>query len=259
MHAVNAIEYGQDDGERLTFRITRAGRIIPALLWRAPDGGAGATPPLVALQHGGAGHKSNEVAAFLARLLRDGARCSVLLIDGPVHGERRLADDPSSPPTAEAVLDEFRAAWAGGGDIDAMVEDWSAALNVAVENGWADPRRMAWVGLSMGAAYGIPLCARDPRFAAAILGMWGTNWPNAARLLEDAASIDCPVLFQIKLADELFPLKNQRELFDALSASQKEWREYPGGHFEASQAQLADMCAYLVQVFENDARRAPSS
>ncbi|NBO90176.1 MAG: hypothetical protein EBU77_11080, partial [Betaproteobacteria bacterium] len=79
--------------------------------------------PLVLVGHGGSGHKTSAlVLDIVKRLLPAGI--AVAAIDGPVHGQRRevFVDGP-------VVRDEFRELWSQGGNVNAMVEDWQAALN----------------------------------------------------------------------------------------------------------------------------------
>jgi alpha-beta hydrolase superfamily lysophospholipase len=105
----------------------------------------------------------------------------------------------------------------------------------------------------MGTAYGIPVCAADTRIKAAALGMWGTDWGQEARLLEDARRMATPALFQIKADDEIFSTAGQRELFDALGCPNKCLHTYPGGHGFTAAAQLEELLAFIAPIVAGDA------
>ncbi len=219
------------------FHIDREGRRVPGCLWQpSPAEGLAA---LVLISHGGSGHKLSAVVTdMVAPLLARGfAACA---IDGPVHGERR-----SSFAEGPAVRDEFRALWAEGGSIAPMVADWRATLDlVSVQEG-IDSHRIGWYGLSMGAAYGIPLLAADARIGVAVTGMWGSCRPGSAQLVVDAARIAVPTLFQQKWDDAVFTREGQLDLFDRIGTADKQLNVYPGGHTDPVGAQLDDAVNFL--------------
>jgi hypothetical protein len=106
---------------------------------------------------------------------------------------------------------------------------------------------VGWFGISMGTAYGLPLCAADSRIRAALLGMWGISHAHGDRLLADAAKVRCPVLFQRKSGDERFTAEGQEALFEALGSRDKELRVYEGGHVNPSGRQLDEGLEFLVR------------
>jgi alpha-beta hydrolase superfamily lysophospholipase len=106
---------------------------------------------------------------------------------------------------------------------------------------------LLWYGLSMGTAYGLPLLASEQRIGRAVLGMWGTSFVQSARLVADARSVRCPVLFQQKWDDELFTREGQLALFDALGTRDKRLHAYPGGHVPVAGEQMRDVVAFLAQ------------
>jgi len=228
----------RDDGlVTRMFRVEASGRVVPAVLWTST-----ALPrpaPLVLMGHGGSQHKASpDMTARAARLvLQHGF--AVASIDGPVHGERR--DVLAVGPERQA---EFLAMWRQDTRIDAMVGDWQAAIDALLALGEFDAARIGWHGVSMGTAYGLPLLAREPRIAAAVLGMWGTSYPNSERLATAAPRVRCPVLFQQKWDDELFTRESQIALFDALGSGQKWLKIYPGRH--AVGAELLDDAAHFL-------------
>lgn len=217
--------------------LTVTDRRVP-LAWWIPAHPTGPLP-LVLVGHGGSGHKTSAlVLDIVKRLLPAGI--AVAAIDGPVHGQRRevFVDGP-------VVRDEFRELWSQGGNVNAMVEDWQAALNHLCLIADIDQRRVAWYGISMGTAYGVPVVAADPRIQSAVLGMWGTCRAPNDRLIADAHRITVPVLFQVKRDDAIFTAAGQRDLYDHIASSNKEFVEYDGGHVDPAGEQLDDIARFL--------------
>ena len=204
------------------FRLIRDGseRAVTGALW-SPAIGMGSARPLVLFGHGASGDRYQAPICHLAaRFVRAGS--SALAIDGPVHGLRQVG-----PGGREALGDEMRRETF----IDDMVDDWLAALAAVREQ--AEVADIAYFGLSMGSIFGIPTLARLPAVKAAVLGLLGTTRagrPFAARVLDDAKSIRCPVLFLMQLEDELFPRDGYLELFDALGSGDKRIHANPGLH-----------------------------
>jgi cephalosporin-C deacetylase-like acetyl esterase len=126
-----------------------------------------------------------------------------------------------------------------------MVEDWKAALDNVCSRPEIDAERIAWYGVSMGTAYGLPVLAADARIRAAVLGMWGTCRKPSERLEKDALKILIPVLFQTKSADEIFTVEGQSALFNLLKSSQKRIVSYPGGHSDPKGEQLKEAVEFL--------------
>lgn len=222
------------------FTVQSGGRSVPGLVWFGREAPVPGSRPLVLLGHGGGGDK--EAMAGLADQLVQRAGVVVAAIDGPVHGDRRSDGAPR-----EVVLEEFRALWRNGTPmIDEMVDDWSVALRYLVELEQVDPSRVAWCGLSMGTAYGVPVVAAHPQLAAAAFGMWGLSYPSSQRLADDAPKISCPLLFQRKLDDALFTADGQEALFALFGSSDKSLVVYPGPH-ETSDAQVDDIIQFLCK------------
>ncbi|WP_308819429.1 alpha/beta hydrolase [Pseudonocardia alni] len=217
-----------------------AAGVVPATFWSAPAGSAD-PPPLTLLQHGGAVHARHPAVDELANAVAVRTGGAVLLVDGPIHGRRR-----SAPLGFAEMLAAFEAFWRDDGGIDAMVSDWRLVLDVVLDRGWADPGRVAWLGVSMGTAYGIPVCAADPRIRAAAFGMWGLSWGRGDRLVSDAARLTVPALFQIKEADEIFPVAGQRALFDALGSPDKRLSTFAGGHSLSGPGQLDQLLDFTA-------------
>jgi hypothetical protein len=77
--------------------------------------------------------------------------------------------------------------------------------------------------------------------------MWGADFANSRRLVEDAPKLRCPVLFQLKWNDQLFTREGQLELFDRLGSEEKWLKAYPGAHVPVAGEQLADIEDFLAR------------
>jgi hypothetical protein len=71
------------------------------------------------------------------------------------------------------------------------------------------------------------------------------SYPSSERLAADAPRIQCPVLFQRRVADELLTIEGQEQLFQLLASDDKELRMYPGVHTPAGRDQTDDMVYFL--------------
>jgi cephalosporin-C deacetylase-like acetyl esterase len=218
--------------------IRASSKKIPAALWLPLEGDR--PYPLVMVGHGGSGHKTSNLVLDIVNELVEPLKIAVLAIDGPVHGARRVDSKDGA-----AVRQEFRDLWSRGGEVDSMVEDWRAALDDVCSRPDIDSEKIAWYGISMGTAYGVPVIAADSRIGAAVLGMWGTCLKPSERLEQDAINIHIPVLFQTKLEDEIFTEEGQNTLFNLLKSSQKRIVKYPGGHTDPKGAQLKEAVEFL--------------
>ena len=236
---------GEADDTSFDFTIQRDRNVIPATFWRS-DSASDAPPPLTLLQHGGPLHKRHPRTEELARSIGAATHSAVLLIDGPIHGQRR-----SEHPGIMEMLAIFKRYWQDDAGIDGYVCEWQTALDGVLERGWADPDRVVWFGVSMGTAYGIPLCAADERIKAAVLGMWGTDWGQEERLIDACHQVRTPVLFQIKTEDEIFPVAGQRRLFDALGSPDKCLRTHAGGHSLDAPGQFDEAMQFVNQAISN--------
>ena len=218
-------------------------RKVPFCLWvpQQPNTESTKKFPLVLVGHGGSGHKKSQLVLDIANILVGQHQIAVAAIDGPVHGERRevFNDGP-------IVRQEFRDLWQSGNSIDTMLEDWQASIDHLLKQPNIDPNRIAWYGISMGTAYGLPLVAADTRIKASALGMWGTCRTPNERLIQDAKKVTIPVLFQTKQDDEIFTKEGQQHLYDLIVSTQKELRSYPGGHTDPTSNQLEDIVEFLT-------------
>jgi len=227
-----------------TFNVSAGGRKVPVALW-TPVHDMGPRP-LVCIGHGGSAHKTAAQVTDIALPLVERHHFAVAVIDGPIHGERRGDWSDANPPVGLHIRDEFLAHWQSGTSIDPMVADWRGALDALVGLPDVAPEAIGWYGLSMGTAYGLPLVAADRRFCCALLGMWGGDYVNSQRLMDDAPMVQCPVLFQQKWNDELFTREGQVALFDRLGAADKRLKVYMGPHAITAGEQSDDIIAFLV-------------
>lgn len=241
---------GQSSDGCLDFVVHHDARVVPATFWNARDAEHG-PPPLVLLQHGGPFHKRHERSDWLAETVVATTGAAVLLIDGPIHGRRR-----NDAPTVPEMLSEFERHWREAPAIESMVADWRIALDAVLERRWADPERIAWLGTSMGTAYGIPLCAAEPRIRGAALGMWGAEWGQEDCLLGHARRVATPTLFQIKTGDEIFAVEGQRRLFDALGSADKCLHTFAGGHSLTAPGQLDQLLDFVARAIADTRKEA---
>jgi dienelactone hydrolase len=239
----------------ITSRVFRvqatSARHAEALLF-LPQSPAAAGLPVVLVQHGGSSHKGGQDVLDLAQVFVRRHGMALVAMDGPVHGGRR--DPALAPDQRLAIRDRFLALWREEDDhVAQMTQDWQAVIQALSAMPACDTGRMAWVGLSMGTAYGLPLLACGAGICAAVIGMWGLSYPNSQRLADDAARVRCPVLFQQKWDDELFDRPGQLAVFDALATADKRLCVYPGGHTAVQGEQMRDLERFVVERLEKPA------
>lgn len=201
-------------------------------------------PPVVLLGHGGSGHKGSDRQERLATWLATAVGVACLAIDGPFHGDRAVTGDYRQRVVAEGVSRVHQR----------MRGDWLAALDAAGYTGLINDDKVGFLGMSMGARYGLPTCAAlGPRLRCAVIGKFGlTSTAMLQSLAADdiiaasAAAIDAPVLMHIQWDDEVFPKAGQLQLFDLLASPQKELRTRTGGHGTTREDDEALWCAYLA-------------
>lgn len=240
------------------FTVEADGRRVPAVVWQPQqESGSQGT---VLIGHGGSQHKTHPGIVELAgRLVQHGF--AAVCIDGPVQGARR-----TDGKAGLEVQSEFAKLWGGNSPrIDETVADWQATIRVLGSMAGLSTTNLAWYGVSMGTAYGLPLCAVEPRITTAMFGMWGIasseGVPDAhgQRLIEAAAKVNAHVLFQLKWDDQFFSRQGQFHLFSAVASPDKWLKTYPGGHVAVSGEQLDDAIAFTATRLKRAAERGPTT
>ena len=224
------------------FRLHHAGGEVPGALWLPASG----TPKaLLLVGHGGSRHKRAPTTLTFIGEAVENFGFAVAAIDGPVHGARRGSDRSSDPTDTQM---DFRRIWESPGNgIAGMLADWQATLTALLQTDALHGLAAGWFGLSMGTAYGLPLVAADARIAAAVLGMWGANYPNSQPLVDAAARVRCPVWFMHKTEDQLFTLDGALEIYNALPNEDKRMLLSPGPHAEATPEQIDIALTFFTQ------------
>ena len=235
------------------FVLQHEGRAVPGALWLPAEG-----PPeaLILVGHGGSRHKRDESTLDFIAAVVENNNLAAAAIDGPIHGGRGrdlssrqgpgLSPGPSPDPSA--LQTAFLNLWkTPGNGIEYMVSDWQASLTALLALPELQGVPIGYFGLSMGTAYGLPFAAADARIGAAVLGMWGANYPNSAVLVGRATAVKCPVLFLYKSEDGFFTLDGGLEIYRALSNDDKCFVMHEGPHTSATPEQTNLAIRFLVE------------
>ncbi len=189
--------------------------------------------PIVVFAHG---RDNSRKATYVSGAGRLWAKRGITVIggDAPLHGDRTGDEVPEAVSASPELLDEWLA-------------DHRLLLD-AVEERFSD-RPIGFVGVSMGAIYGVHLMARDERVQAGAFLVLGSNrvsfeerypglgepWTSGAAAVDPVVPAPDisprPVLMLCADDDELFSRRSALDLYDAFRRP-KELVFMPGTHAE---------------------------
>ncbi|MEX2393800.1 MAG: alpha/beta fold hydrolase [Actinomycetota bacterium] len=225
--------------------------------------------PLVMLGHGGGGDKDQPQWQSLARFITRRIPAAVLCIDAPAHGERA--------PKHDDLRENFRLIRRAVSDpatADNFIQDWRAAIAIARDIEGVHPTALAYIGFSMGAMFGVPICAAIG-VQAAVFGVGGIpregaiaelvrrRDPEAARIIEEEEQTEArgrlvldaaPKLTGIEVLqlnmtkDQIFPIEGALQLFDAFPGP-KRFAAWEGGHTDLPRESAELAVSFLSRVF----------
>ncbi|MDA0791210.1 MAG: dienelactone hydrolase family protein [Proteobacteria bacterium] len=221
------------------FRIVRNGqRDVTGAVW-LPHKDA-MLDTLMLFGHGASGDRYQAPITSLANRFATEAGIPVLSIDGPVHGLRQVGEGGRTAFGPEYRRDDC---------LSDMVTDWHAAIDATLALDEVNASRFAYLGLSMGTIFGIPLVGSLENVTAATLGLFGIHERSnhAQAHAAHAAEITCPVLYLMQLEDELFPRDTCLAAFDALASSDKRIHANPGLHPMVPAAEFRFAFDFLMQ------------
>jgi len=233
------------DAYKLTYTSANNERVTA---WYAVPHGTGPFPALILL-HGYGGSKDDFVQLFPVVVP---AGVALLAYDAPLHGERAIP--------GRSIFDINRPEES----LNALVQtvlDGRRAVDFLVARPEIDPKRIGFVGASMGAILGTVLCGVEERIACAALLVGGADWkiilsksdlPEARSLREQLteeqlaevarflAPVDPiyfvghisprPLLLQFGKNDTVVPVQANRALLNAANEPvEVDW--YDSGHY----------------------------
>ncbi|WP_195210590.1 dienelactone hydrolase family protein [Actinomarinicola tropica] len=242
---------------RRRFDLEVEGRQVPGIRW-APEGAEPTATILVG--HGGFQSKEAPNIVEMAAQLAHECGYATIALDAPGHGERRTEEqirqqeevlrrlreggvDEEMRRGRERVVDEGTRTGSddsGPARPPRMVREWRALLD-ALEGSDPATGPYGYWGVSMGARYGIPLVAIEPRIRCAVLGLFGLGPDPAFRATVE--SITIPLLFLFQYDDELMTPESGLALWAAFGSEEKTMHINPGPHVG-------------IPVFERDASAA---
>lgn len=242
------IEETTTDGVvRRRFDLEVEGQRVPGVEWR-PAGAAEVTATIL-VGHGGFQDKEAPNIVEMAAQLADERGYATIALDAPGHGERRTEEqirqqeetlrrlraggvDEEVRRSRDRVVDEGTRTRPPASDGEAprqprMVREWVALLDHLAASGHATGPFGYW-GVSMGARYGIPLVATEPRIRCAVLGLFGLGPDPGFRATVESISV--PLLFLFQHDDELMTPEAGLALWAAFGSEEKTMHINPGPH-----------------------------
>jgi len=244
---MNITSFEQVDGvDTRTFTVEGPLDHVPGILWS--PAGVDEPRPLVLMGHGGGLHKSVPGALARARHTVTTHGFHVASIDAPGHGQRpRSAED-------ERLVDALRDARRAGRPIEPLVVELNDSIAERAVPEWratldalsALPQvgdRVAYAGMTLGTAIGVPLLVAEPRIVAAVLG----QYYGAGRVLEDARRVTTPVQLVVAWDDPEIGRDSMLALFDALGSESKTLRAHVGTHRQIPWDEMEDTMLFVAR------------
>jgi hypothetical protein len=112
------------------------------------------------------------------------------------------------------------------------VPEWKAALDaVRALDFVGEGPPVAYWGVSMGTAIGVPFVASEPRIRCAVFGLAGLR-PEATEFAQAAKRIEIPVQFVFQWDDAVATHDQGIALFEAFGSKEKSMHINPGGHLD---------------------------
>lgn len=221
------------------------GRPITAAVWSSTMPGDTQPHALILCGHGASGDRYQTPTPHIARQLVKAAPCTVLALDGPVHGLRQVDSGGR-----KAFWTEINRANA----THDMIADWNCAIEATKNRFQGAGAKLGYYGLSMGSIFGIPLIAQRGDIDIAVLGLLGTT--GAVEHLRDSLlaatpKVTCPLLYLMQLEDELFDRMGYLELFDALGSTDKRLHANPGLHPDITREEVNAAINTLTTICKN--------
>ncbi|HVM08562.1 MAG TPA: hypothetical protein VM345_08875 [Acidimicrobiales bacterium] len=227
---------------RRRFDLTVEGQVVPGLHW-SPEGEA--PRATILFGHGGFQSKEAPNIVAMAESMAKEQRFASIALDAPRHGDRRTDEqirqqeetlrrlreqgvdrrsaDGARPSPDSSTTD------AGEAREPRMVREWKALLDtIEAGSDLSASGPYGYWGVSMGARYGIPLAATEPRIQAAVFGLFGLMPDPTFR--SQVESITIPLLFLFQYHDELMTPEAGLALWEAFGSKEKTMHINPGPH-----------------------------
>jgi alpha-beta hydrolase superfamily lysophospholipase len=246
------------------FELQVAGDTVPGVLWTPRD--ASGPRPLVCMGHGGSQHKKTPGIRSRAIEYAQQHGWASLAIDAPGHGDRVTREQAAAfaREVGERVTGRAGPTPIDSARIKAMfqrtgkaIAEWQAALDATLALdcvGESSP--VAYWGVSMGTAIGIPFVAAEPRIQCAVFGLFGLR-RDATEFAQAAQQIRIPVQFVFQWDDAVAPREQGIALFEALGSEDKAMHVHPGGHLDIPSYERHAWSAFFVRnLSELSERRA---